>query len=101
LLEDLKTVQFPSDWTVYVACDIGTWQAVLRKADVRLTDAALTDRAHKLTIINGAMYSPSFSFDAYTQKTPERVLRHELGHIICNTSKEEIADRYADRGSCK
>ena len=60
--------------------------------------AALTGRPSKLTIINGTMYSLSFSFENYTQKTPQRVLKHELGHITCDTSSEEKADHFADKG---
>lgn len=101
LLEDLKAVNFPADWTVYVTCDAGTFQDVLRRADVRLTDAALTSREKRFTIINGAMYSPTFSFANYTQKTPLRVLKHETGHINCNTHNEDVADHYADTGACR
>ena len=101
LLEDLKTFDFPADWTVYVACDAGTWQDVQRKAGGLNTDVALTVRPSKLTIINGMMYTPSFSFENYTQKTPQRVLKHELGHITCDTSSEEKADRFADKGVCR
>jgi len=101
LVADLNTVQFPSDWTVYFACDAGTWQDVLRKADVTQTGAALTVREQKLTILNSSMYSPSFSFEQYVQKTTQGVLRHELGHITCNTGREDVADRFADIGSCR
>ena len=100
LVADLNAVQFPSDWTVYVACDSGSWQDVLRKADITQTDAALTVRKQKLTILNSSMYSPSFSFEQYVQKTTRGVLRHELGHITCNTGKENVADRFANTGSC-
>jgi hypothetical protein len=101
LVADLDAVKFPSDWTVYVACDSGTWQDVLRKADITQTDAALTVRRQKLTILNSSMYSPSFSFERYMQKTTQGVLRHELGHITCNTGREDVADRFADTNSCR
>jgi len=100
LVADLNTVQFPSDWTVYIACDAGAWQNVLRKADVTRTDAALTVREQKLTILNSSMYLPSFSFERYVQKSTRGVLRHELGHITCGTGREDVADRFADNGSC-
>jgi hypothetical protein len=61
--------------------------------------AALTERKQKFTIVNGMMYNPLFSFAGYVQKTPERILRHEVGHIICNTSSEDVADRYANTGA--
>lgn len=102
LLADLSTMQFPSDWTVYVACDPSTWRNILVRSDlVGKTSAAFTDRARKFTIINGMMYAPMFTFQPYTQKTPQRVLKHELGHIICDSPCEEMADRYADKGMCQ
>lgn len=102
LLADLSTIQFPSDWTVYVACDASTWQNILvRSNEVGKTGAALTDRARKFTIINGMMYTPIFTFQRYTQKTPQRVLKHELGHITCDSASEDVADRYADKGVCR
>jgi hypothetical protein len=100
LVADLDTLAFPSDWTVYIACDAGTWEQVLRKAGLAQSAAALTLRAQKLTILNSSIYSPSFSFEQYVQKTTRGVLRHELGHIMCNTHREDVADRFADTGSC-
>jgi hypothetical protein len=32
---------------------------------------------------------------------PEHTLRHELGHIVCNSKSEEIADHFADFGVCR
>ena len=102
LLEDLKTVQFPTNWTVYVACSNIAWQRVIQREDVEgLTSVGITDRVHKLTIINGAMYSPLFSFDRQVQRTPVRILKHELGHIICDSRKEDVANGFVDGGVCK
>ena len=101
LLADLNTVNFPSEWTVYVACDAMTWETILQKADVTKTQAAFTDRKNKFTIVNGLVYAPSFSFANYSQKNPQGVLRHELGHITCVTSNEEKADHFADKGVCR
>ena len=100
MMADLNAVQFPADWTVYVACDAETWQRIKQRVGGMNTDAALTDRQHKFTFVNGMMYNALFSFAGYVQKTPERILRHELGHITCNTSSEDVADRYANTGTC-
>jgi hypothetical protein len=87
---------------VYVACDALTWQNILVRSDlVSKTSAAFTDRARKFTIINGMMYTATFTFQRYTQKTPQQVLKHELGHIICESPSEDVADRYADKGMCR
>jgi hypothetical protein len=102
LLDDLKTVQFPNGWTVYIACSDVTWQKVIQREDVEgLTSAGITDRVHKLTIINGGMYSPLFSFDRQVQKTPVRILKHELGHIVCDSRKEDVANHFVESGVCK
>ena len=101
LMADLNAVQFPADWTVYVVCDAPTWQSIEQRFGIVNTGVALTDRDHKFTIVNGTMYNPLFSFTGYVQKTPERILRHELGHITCNTASEDVADRYANTSACK
>jgi hypothetical protein len=102
LLDDLKTVQFPNNWTVYIACSDVTWRKVIQREDVEgLTSAGITDRVHKLTIINGGMYFPLFSFDRQVQKTPVRILKHELGHIVCDSRKEDVANHFVESGVCK
>ena len=98
---DLNAAPFPADWTVYVACDVGTWQSIKQRVGGVNTDAALTDRQRKVTVVNGLLYNPLFSFAGYVQKTPEGILRHELGHITCNTPNEDLADRYARTGTCR
>jgi hypothetical protein len=47
---DLNAAPFPADWTVYVACDVGTWKRIKQRVDGMNTDAAVTDRQHKITI---------------------------------------------------
>lgn len=102
LLEDLKTVQFPNNWTVYVACSDVTWQKIVQREDVQgMTGVGITDRTHKLTIINGAMYSPLFSFNRQAQRNPVRILKHELGHVVCDSRKEDVADSFVNSGVCK
>jgi len=102
LLEDLKAVQFPNNWTVYVTCSDVTWQKVIQREDVEgLTSVGITDRLHKLTIINGTMYSPLFSFDRQAQRTPVRILKHELGHIVCDSRKEDVANHFVESGVCR
>ena len=101
LLEDLKAVQFPSNWTLYVACSDVAWQKIVQREDVQgLTNAGITDKVHHLTIINGAMYSSAFSFDHQVQRTPQRILKHELGHIACDSRREDVADRFVETGVC-
>lgn len=101
IASDLNKVEFPADWKVYAACSDVTWKQVQSRGDVNGTDAAYTSRSKKFTVINGMMYTPGFDFSPYSQKTPQGALRHELGHIKCDTSSEKVADRYADKGVCK
>lgn len=98
---DITSTHFPSSWTIYVACDAGTWRAVLLKANVQMTDAALTSRSGHFTIVNAAMYTASFPFASYEQKTPQAVLRHELGHITCDSPREDVANHFANKGACR
>lgn len=84
----------------YVASDPGTWQSIEQRVGGLNTGGALTDRKQKFTIVNGMIYSPLFSCAGYVQKTAQRILRHEPGHIICNSSSEDVADRYANTGAC-
>ena len=84
-MADLNAAPFPVDWTVYVARDVGTWQSIEQRVGGVNTDAALTGHQRKVTVVNGLLYNPLFSFAGYVQKTPEGILRHEPGHITCNT----------------
>jgi hypothetical protein len=58
MMADVNAAQFPADWTVYVACDAGTWQSIKQRVGGVNTDAAITDRQHKVTIVNGLLYNP-------------------------------------------
>ena len=98
---DLNAVKFPSDWKIYVVCSYVTWKQVVSRGDATGTNAAFTSRSKKLTVLNGMVHTPGFSLDGYSQKTPQGVLRHELGHITCDSASEDVADRFADKGICK
>ena len=90
---DVSSTGFPAGWTVYVSCTTQSWDLVLRQADsVGRTHTGFTNRKNRITVINGAMYSSGFS-QFGTLKSGASVLRHELGHIICNCSDEDKADR--------
>jgi hypothetical protein len=101
VISDLDVVKFPSDWTVYVSCDRMTWDTIRQRADNPNTDVAMTERGRKFTIINALMYQPMYNFGPYTQKTPLRALKHELGHVICDSPSEKIADDFVDKGVCR
>jgi hypothetical protein len=96
LVADLKDVQYPDGWTVYVACTARAWDDAGRQLDTRgRTNAAMTSRAGHFTVINGAVYSSSFDWAGTRQRTGKEVLRHERGHILCRCNDEDKADRAA------
>jgi hypothetical protein len=86
---------YPPDWRIIVACTDGEWRAMTRHFDTTATDSAFTIRAARLTVINARI----FRKEIYSG--PEHTLRHELGHIVCNSRSEDIADYFADKGVCR
>jgi hypothetical protein len=96
LIADLEDVQFPDGWTVYVACTARAWDDAGRQLQTRgRTNAAMTSQAGHFTVINGAVYSPSFDWAGTRQRTGMEVLRHERGHILCRCNNEDRADKAA------
>jgi hypothetical protein len=96
LVADLKDVQFPDGWTVYVTCTARAWDDAGRQLDTRgRTNAAMTSQTGYFTVINGAVYSSSFDWTGTRQRTGKEVLRHERGHILCRCNDEDKADKAA------
>lgn len=96
LATDLKGVKFPDGWTIYVACTDGAWDDAGRRLDtLGKTNAGITSRAAHFTIINGAVYSPTFDWTGTHQRTGKEVLMHELGHILCRCNDEDKANKAA------
>jgi len=94
LTTDLKDVQFPDGWTIYVACTPRAWDDVGRQLDTRgRTNAAMTSQSAHVTIINGAIYSSTFDWTGTHQRTGKEVLMHERGHIICQCNDEDKANK--------
>ena len=100
VIADLSVVHFPDDWTVYVVCTSATWASVRQFYDNPLTNAAFTSQSRKSTFVNGMIYRAGLSSDGYSRLTPQRVLKHELGHIKCNSHDEDTADRFVDANTC-
>ena len=96
LVADLKNVQFPDGWTIYVACTDRVWDDAGPQLDTRgKTNAGITSRAAHFTIINGAVYSPTFDWTGTHQRTGKEVLMHEHGHILCRCNDEDKANKAA------
>ena len=85
---------FPGDWRIIVACTDGEWQDITRHFDATAARSAFTMRDAKVTVINADIFRERI------YSGPEHTLRHELGHIVCNSRSEEVADHFADAGLC-
>lgn len=94
LLADLKGTPFPADWTIVVACNQVVWEEIKQKADALRTETAFTNLQKRITVINGGIYRATLPLLG-VHKSPQLVLRHEAGHIICVCNDEEAADRAA------
>lgn len=91
----LINTPYPSDWKIVIACTAGEWDAIKRHMDATQSESAFTVRGSKVTVINGRI------FNERIYNGPEFTVKHELGHILCNTAVEELADYYAEHGTCK
>jgi len=95
LIEDLKDVSFPKDWRIAIACTAIAWKELQRKGDAFATNTAYTNLKGRITILNGAIYQQPLPLRGTTRRTPKNVLRHELGHIVCQCGDEDKADHAA------
>jgi hypothetical protein len=93
LVTTVSPLAYPKDWTFYVSCSPATWTAIQQKYGMQREDFAFTDRAKHVTILNGDMFKQ-------TRIAPTFVMRHELGHFVCETQNENTADLYAKTGGC-
>jgi hypothetical protein len=96
LIQDLKGISFPKDWTIAVACTQAIWDRLQRKRDDFNTVTAFTNLKGRLTVLNGAIYLQPVPLPGTNHWTPRSVLTHELGHILCNCDDEAKADKAAN-----
>lgn len=94
LMHDLRTMRYPLDWTIVVACNRVAWAELQQKADALQTNTAFTNLDTHITVINGEIYRATTPLLGM-HRTPELVLRHEVGHILCGCDGEEAADQAA------
>lgn len=92
LIQDLKGIDFPKDWTFAVACTPTAWGELERNGDAFGTATAFTNLKGRTTILNGTMYLQSLPLLGTTHRTPRSVLEHEYGHILCNCNDVPKAD---------
>ncbi|MFL6305249.1 MAG: hypothetical protein ACJ72H_17090 [Candidatus Sulfotelmatobacter sp.] len=82
-----------SGWHFVVVCDDTTWQHVMRKAGIADGPGehyGETDIEHNLTLIRGAKLT-----HADMGVSPERIVAHELAHVMLRSADEAKVDRQA------
>lgn len=95
LQADLRTMDFPKDWTFVIACTQIAWEKLQRKADTLQTNTGFTNVQGRITVINARIYFEMPPLSGTTHPTPQLVLQHERGHIVCGCNDEWKADRAA------
>jgi hypothetical protein len=95
LIQDLKGIAFPEDWTIAVACTPIIWERLQRKRGDFNTVTAFTNLEGRLTVLNGAIYLEQIPLRGTNHWTPKTALQHEFGHILCKCSDEAKADKAA------
>jgi hypothetical protein len=89
LLEELRSMAYPADWSFLVVCTDAEWDTVLRMADIRATDTAFTVLPKRTTVLRAAIFIRTF------ERGYKNTLLHELGHVQCNCMSEDKANAYA------
>ena len=91
VVDSLRQVSFPDEWTVIVACTDTAWStALMVNRATGASEMAVTNAAARWTLVNGAVWDRMRNRSRYS---PEMVLRHELGHIRCGCRDERRADQ--------
>lgn len=85
----LGHLPYPPDWRVVVVCNENAWDGLMRQERVNyVSNYALTFQPNHVTFIRAKVFLEPMHY------TPEEVLRHELGHIVCSCDDEEVAWRW-------
>lgn len=88
--EIVGQLPYPDDWKVVVVCNEIVWDMLMKQKNVDyLTDYAFTFQPNRVTFIRAKIFAERMPY------TPEQVLRHELGHIICKCDDEDRAWNWA------
>jgi len=97
----IKRVPHPSNWKVVIVCTDMEWDRLLMldKRIEHISNYAFTrfspndPTIRPVTYIRGHLFveNPPFNY------RPERVLKHELGHIFCKCMNEDTASNWADQ----
>jgi hypothetical protein len=94
LQQIVAPLSYPADWKIIVACTDGEWQEMTHHFDATTSRSAFTMRDARVTVINGGIFREKI------YAGPDHTMRHELGHIACNSKSEDVADNFAATGIC-
>jgi hypothetical protein len=94
LQQIVTPLSYPEDWKIIVACTDGEWQEMTHHFDATSSRSAFTMRDARVTVINGGIFREKI------YAGPDHTMRHELGHIACNSKSEDVADSFAETGFC-
>lgn len=88
----LGHLPYPPDWRVVVVCNENAWDQLMRQDRVNfVSNYAFTFQPNHVTFIRAKVFLESMNY------TPEQILRHELGHIVCGCDDEEAAWRWDEK----
>lgn len=88
--EIVSQLPYPDDWKVVVVCNEILWDTLMKQKNLEyLTDYAFTFQLNRVTFIRAKVFAERMRY------TPEQVLRHELGHIMCKCDDEDRAWNWA------
>jgi hypothetical protein len=77
---------YPADWKVVVVCNDNVWDTLMRQGKVNfISDYAFTFQPNRVTFIRAKVFLERMNY------TPQQVLEHELGHILCTCDDEQVA----------
>lgn len=87
----IQQAGFPKDWRIIIACNEKDWERI--RDGAKLTPyhskMAFTSLKKRTTAVNAAVFDAVYSMGY----SPMTVLHHEVGHIRCQCSDEDEADR--------
>lgn len=90
--EIVSRLPYPADWQVVVVCNENLWVMLMRQSHVQfISDYAFTVQPRRVTFIRSKV------FQEHMRYTPEQVLKHEVGHILCRCDSEDKAWAWADK----
>ena len=88
--EIVSRMPYPADWKIVVVCNEIMWNMLMKRSKVNyISDYAFTYQPNRVTFIRAKVFAERMKY------TPEKALKHELGHIMCKCDNEDVAWNWA------